>query len=133
MGSLDEQARGRLSQWRKARGLTQAAMAEQIGRNAVWISRYFDGAYDADLDTLSKMAGTLGYTLFELLDLHERPEEQVLINDFRALGPADQSLLARLLASWVKRSDEGPPGGAVSSVGRTPESGTRRGNRRRSS
>jgi transcriptional regulator with XRE-family HTH domain len=98
MGLLDERARHRIHQWRKQVGITQAALAQRVGRNPVWISRYLDNAYDADLDTLKQLAEALGRTLTELLG-HDPPpsEEGELLERFRSLEPQQRRELMNFL------------------------------------
>lgn len=101
MGHLDERARKRLRAWREGHGITQAELAKRIDRNSVWISRYFDAAYDADLDTLAKMADALGHTLYELFDIKTDAKEQALIDAYRALSPQNRSLAIQTLQAMI--------------------------------
>lgn len=101
MGTYDEQARTRLRAWREAQGMTQAELGRRIDRNDVWVSRYFDCAYDADLDTLARMALALGHTLYELLDLRSDPTEQQLLDVYRALSPQRRALAIETLSAMI--------------------------------
>lgn len=77
--------------------MTQAEFGRKINRNSVWVSRYFDQYYDADLDTLRKMAEACGHTLYELLDAVPSEEEADLISAYRALPKAERPTAIRVL------------------------------------
>ena len=79
-------------------GVTQAELAEQIGRNQVWVSRYLKGDFDTDLATLEKMARRFDFTLFALLDLPSDPFEARLLDEVRALPPKARTSLRRVAA-----------------------------------
>lgn len=102
MGHLDELARQRIKGWLRSTGVTQTALSDQIGRNQAWMSRYLDAEYDADLDTLDRMARAQGHTLFHLLGVHPDPVEDDLLNLFRALRPEARELLLKLLREWTQ-------------------------------
>jgi transcriptional regulator with XRE-family HTH domain len=137
MGRLDEVARKRIDRWRRSSRMTQAALASKIGRNPVWISRYLDNAYDADLDTLATMAAAFGRTLTELLGEDAIPtDENEMIERFRSLESAQRDLAMRMLRSWtpgVEWPSSEPPRGSSSGA---PPAGTGKarkpGNRRSS-
>jgi transcriptional regulator with XRE-family HTH domain len=101
MGKLDVQARERLRTWQKASGLTQHEFGAAIGRNDAWVSRYFDEAYDADLDTLADMARAVGHTLNELLDAFPSDKEGALLTAYRELPPSSRELLLRQAEHWA--------------------------------
>lgn len=135
MGQLDDVARKRIDRWRRSAGITQAALAERIGRNPVWISRYLDDAYDADLDTLQRMAEALGRSLNELLGADAPPTaEGELIERYRALDETARTLALQLLRSWTPGVDwpssERPTGssgaGTRGATGRASKRGSRR-------
>lgn len=102
MGALDDIARQRIAAWLKASGKTQTALADAIGRNQAWMSRYLDGDFDADLDTLEKMARAHGHTLFHLLGVNADPAEDELLQQFRAIRPDARELLLKLLVEWTR-------------------------------
>lgn len=103
VGKLDEQARDRLRAWQKAQ-MKQAELGRRIGRDDVWISRYFDGRYyDADLDTLKKMADACGHTLFELFDVLPDDEEGKLIAAFRKLLISDRDTAVKVVVAMSPR------------------------------
>lgn len=137
MGQLDTVARKRITAWRKAAGMTQAALAEKIGRNPVWISRYLDEAYDADLDTLKKFAEALGRSLNDLLGPDAPPiEESEVLERFRALAldPNARDLVMKMLrtltpdVAWP--SDAPSRASAPSEQAATKGRSGKRGNRR---
>lgn len=81
--------------------MTQAELGRRIDRNPVWVSRYFDAAYDADLDTLARMAEALGHTLFEVLDLTGDEGEQRMNELYRTLSPSKRKLVVSLLEGML--------------------------------
>lgn len=97
--SLDQQARDRIKAWIASTGVTQTELADRIGRNQAWMSRYLKGEFDADLETLQKIAQTFGFTLIALLDLPSNPHEARLMEEFRALTPRGRSSLLDFLAN----------------------------------
>lgn len=101
VGDLDERARTRVKEWLSGSGTTQTALADAIGRNQAWMSRYLDGEFDTDLDTLTKLASAFQHSLFELLDLSATDEERALLRFFRALKPETRALAIQVLEQWA--------------------------------
>lgn len=101
MGHLDTVARVRIAGWRKTAEMTQKELADKIGRNSVWISRYLDDSYDTDLDTLDRFATALGKTLGQLLGSVPNTDEGELLERFRALKPDRQKLALEMVRSWT--------------------------------
>jgi transcriptional regulator with XRE-family HTH domain len=95
--TLDQQARERIKSWVESTGVTQTELAERIGRNQAWMSRYLKGEFDADLTTLDRMAATFGFNLSALLNLPSDPFEARLIEEVRALPPKARAILLDLL------------------------------------
>lgn len=95
--TLDQQARDRIKSWVDSTGVTQAELAERIGRNQAWMSRYLKGEFDADLTTLERMAATFGFNLSALLNLPSDPFEARIIEEIRALPPKARSILLEFL------------------------------------
>src|SRR4029077_2246017 len=85
--TLDELARGRIKAWISSTGITQVNLGERISKNQAWMSRYLGGEFDADLETLQKMAKVFGHSLSALLDAPTDPEEAKLLDAYRALTP----------------------------------------------
>ena len=108
--SLDDQARSRIKKWLASTGTTQTALAEKIGRTQAWMSRYLSGEFDADLETLQKIARVFGNNLTGLLDVPADPEEGTLLTAFRALPPDVRKLLLAFAAALTRpRGPELPP------------------------
>lgn len=101
VAKLDETARSRVKKWLAAAEMTQTALAEKIGRNQAWMSRYLDGEFDADLETLDKIARAFEHTLFALLDEHANANEAEVIERWRALKPSSRTLLLDVLREWT--------------------------------
>lgn len=99
--SLDEFARRQIKRWLHATHLTQTQLAEQIGRNQAWMSRYLAGDYDADLETLRRIAAVFGHTLSTLLTMPTDPDDSEVVLLFRALNTEDRLTLLRLLRAWT--------------------------------
>jgi transcriptional regulator with XRE-family HTH domain len=100
--TLDQQARERVKEWINSTGITQTALAERIGRNQAWMSRYLGGEFDADLETLQKMARAFGHSLSALLNTPTDPVEARLIERYRALSERARAILLNLLDDWSR-------------------------------
>lgn len=53
--------------WREFRGLSQAALAEQAGISAAYLSQIESGKRDGTAEVLAKLAAVLGITLDDLV------------------------------------------------------------------
>lgn len=84
-----------------ARGVTKTALGHAAGRNQPWATRYLDGEFGADLETLGKIAAFFGQPIAALFEAH--PDEAVdeLVKRFRATTPPRRALLLDLLREWV--------------------------------
>jgi transcriptional regulator with XRE-family HTH domain len=101
MGKRDDIARARVAQWLAGSKMTQTALADLIGRNQAWMSRYLDGEFDTDLETLERMAAAFGHSLFELLDASQNAAETEVIERWRALKPSGRRLMLDVLREWT--------------------------------
>lgn len=108
--SLDQLVRGRIRTWITSTGTTQTALAEQIGRNQAWMSRYLAAEFDADLETLQKMARVFGHSLTALLDAPTNPDEAQVLEAYRALRPAARAIALNLLQDWSRSRGPKPRG-----------------------
>jgi transcriptional regulator with XRE-family HTH domain len=97
MGVLDERARQRITTWLQTSGKTQTAVAEAIGRNQAWMSRYLDAEFDTDLETLERLAAQFGHTLFHLLNVPGDDDERALLEQFRAVDDRAREAVVKLL------------------------------------
>lgn len=100
--TLDDIARSQIKKWILATGITQVALAERVGRNQAWMSRYLGGAFDADLETLQKIAQVFGHSLTSMLEVPKDPEEAALVTAWRALRPAARVIALNLLQDWSR-------------------------------
>jgi transcriptional regulator with XRE-family HTH domain len=100
MGKRDDAARSKVAQWLSVSKMTQTALAETIGRNQAWMSRYLDGEFDTDLETLEKIATAFNHSLFELLDTPQNSTEVEVIERWRALKPSGRKLVLDVLREW---------------------------------
>lgn len=105
--TLDQRARNRIRTWISSTGITQTTLADRIGRNQAWMSRYLAGDFDADLTTLEKMAAVFSHPLTALLDLPSNPDEFKLIETYRALRPESRKIVLSLLDDWSRAADRG--------------------------
>jgi len=97
---LDKLARDRIRQWMKMTGMSQDELANRLGKTQPWASRYLSGENDADLETLQRMAALFGHGLHALLDLPQNPDEQFILERYRALPEQARTALRLLLESW---------------------------------
>lgn len=63
---------------RRAKGLTQEALAEQVGVSAAAVSKWETGASYPDITLLSPLARALGLTVDALLDFRTAPTDEEL-------------------------------------------------------
>jgi transcriptional regulator with XRE-family HTH domain len=105
--TLDAIARANIRRWIRSTGITQAMVADQIGRTQPWMSGYIKGSFDADLTTLQKMAKVFGHTLWHLLDIPPDPQEALLLGHYRALIEKDRQLAIDVLESWSRPRGDG--------------------------
>ena len=104
--SLNAVARRRIKSWIAATGITQVTLADRINKNQAWMSRYLSGDFDADLDTLAAVAGVFGHSIGALLDAAADPQEQNVIDAYRALpiGARDTVYSVLLLMAQKPRT-----------------------------
>lgn len=121
VGRLDDVARRRIVAWLRASGRTQADLGRDIGRNQAWMSRFLDGEFDADLDTLQRIAVAFEHDITALLDAPKPGPDAEALSLFRALRPASRALALELLREWAhppvtrgrsRARREGPADGA---------------------
>jgi transcriptional regulator with XRE-family HTH domain len=98
--SLDKLARARIRQWMKMTGVTQDQLAARLSKTQPWVSRYLGGETDADLETLQRMAALFGHGLHALLDLPQNPDEQFILERYRALPEHLRGVFRQLLDAW---------------------------------
>lgn len=96
VGKLDEQVRVRVKAWQAAQ-MSQAEFGRRIGRNDSWVSRYFDGNHDADLDTIARMCEATGHTIYEVLDALPPADEGDVLTAYRQIPRADRGTALRSL------------------------------------
>ena len=99
----------RLVSTRKARGLTQDALAEAAGINVSQVRRYEGGTSQPSLDALRKLAVALSVSADELLfDETERGPDEELKLQFEAasrLAPREKDLVREVVESIIIRHD----------------------------
>jgi len=105
--TLDQVARNRIRQWITATGMRQTSLADRIGKKQAWLSRYLAGEFDADLETLRKIALAFGHSITALLDLPVDPEASRVVDLHNALSPESRQLHLELLEDWTHQSRSG--------------------------
>jgi transcriptional regulator with XRE-family HTH domain len=88
----------RLAQIRNARGLSQMALGEMIGKNASTIQRAETMHPSAKLATYIDCADALNVTLAEIFSEDLTEAERQVIATFRAASPEVRERLAQMLA-----------------------------------
>ena len=97
VASYEQRARDRIKGWIQATKMTQAELGERIGKNQAWMSRYLSAEFDADFETLERMATVFGHTLHALLDLPHDPYEARLLEHVRKMSPTSRENLLMFL------------------------------------
>jgi transcriptional regulator with XRE-family HTH domain len=100
--SLDDIARKQIRHWIEGTGITQATLADRIGRNQAWMSRYLKGEFDADLTTLDQMARVFNHTVAALLNVPDDPEVAQLVSHYRACRPEARAWLSSIAAEMSR-------------------------------
>lgn len=80
----------RLKQIRKAKGLSQADLADMIGVNQSTISKMENGEHGCTIEKFQAYAAALGVGLSDLFADDRTAAEDVLVSAFRALSPERQ-------------------------------------------
>jgi transcriptional regulator with XRE-family HTH domain len=91
---------------RKALGLTQAELAEQLGMDTVTISRFERGSHLPSLLRLEKIANELGLPLAELLSQSTNlcTDQSLLIQSWIAgLSEGDRKFLMDMIQAWCAK------------------------------
>jgi transcriptional regulator with XRE-family HTH domain len=100
--TLDQVARDRIKHWIVSTGVTQTELAARIGRTQAWMSRYLSGEFDADLETLQKIARAFGHSIGALLDEPAAdPVEARVLHLYRSLPSHARAICLNLLEAWA--------------------------------
>jgi len=102
--SLDYVARERIKQWMTATRTTQVSLANSINRKQASMSRYLGGEYDADLETLRKIAAVFGRQISALFDTPSDPEIAELVSHYNALPASGRGLVLDLVRELAGES-----------------------------
>jgi transcriptional regulator with XRE-family HTH domain len=130
--SLDDIARRRIIHWRKAARMTQKQLGELCGKNTVWISRYENEYFNADLNTLRALAEAFNRSIFAALDVRAGDAAELrLVEGFRAIRrPAARAMVMTLVLELSGGGDAlasaRPAGRAQAPASRAAARGTRR-------
>jgi transcriptional regulator with XRE-family HTH domain len=89
---MDKEAPNRIREWRKARGLTQAQLADMVSTSNVQISDLENGNVALTQQWMVKLAGALDVLPGDLLPVSQAsgaldPEARALIDAYRAASP----------------------------------------------
>jgi transcriptional regulator with XRE-family HTH domain len=93
---------------RRARGVTQDALAQRSGLSADTIRRIEHGSFSASIDTLRKLCGGLGVapsTLFESFELGRTDERRELFDLISSRGTHELVLVARVVRVLLDELD----------------------------
>jgi transcriptional regulator with XRE-family HTH domain len=124
----------RLATLRKERGLTQQALADQVGLAVLQIRRYEGGTSQPTLDVIRRLAIALGSSADTLVfDEHERGPADSLRYQFEAvsrMSEHDQEMIRELLDAVIVRNQVA---GALERVKLSPIKPTTRSPRERTS
>jgi transcriptional regulator with XRE-family HTH domain len=89
---------------RRARGVTQDALAQRSGLSADTIRRIEHGAFSATIETIRKLCGGLGIapsTLFESFELGRCDERRELFDLISSCGPRELLLIIRVVRTLL--------------------------------
>lgn len=81
--------------------MTRTEFGEGVGRNQSWASRYLDGEFAADLDTLARAAALFQQPIAALFDDATDPAEAEALTRWRGLPPERKALILGLLRDLV--------------------------------
>ncbi len=93
---------------RRARGVTQDALAQRSGLSADTIRRVEHGSFSASIDTLRKLCSGLGVapsTLFESFELGRHDDRRELIDLIATRNTAELALVARIIRVLLDELD----------------------------
>lgn len=93
---------------RRARGVTQDALAQRSGLSADTIRRVEHGSFSASIDTLRKLCVGLGVspaTLWESFELDRVDVRRELYDLIRARRPEEMEFLARVIRTLLEELD----------------------------
>jgi transcriptional regulator with XRE-family HTH domain len=111
----------RLAALRKERGLTQQALADQVGLAVLQIRRYEGGTSQPTLDVIRRLAIALGSSADSLVfDDHERGPSETLRYQFEAISrmpEQDQAAIHVLLDAVIVKNQVA---GAIERVAKQP-------------
>lgn len=109
MPFLSERARARLIQWMDANpDISQTTIGRAVGHGQGWVSKYRQGTQEADIDELDGMARVFNHTLAELVDLRPDPNEQALLDRYRALPERRRRLMLSTMEEMIPAQRRGP-------------------------
>lgn len=97
----------RLVSFRKAKGLTQKALADRVGIHVIQIHRYESGSSQPSLEVIKKLALALSVSTDALLfDEDERGPGDDLRLQFeaiKAMDDEDKKIIASLIDAYIKK------------------------------
>lgn len=100
--SLDDAVRTQVKRWLESTATTQTALAAQIGRNEPWMSRYLSGEFNADLDTLKKIAEAFDHTLAALFQAPQDPDVARLVAFYLDARLEDRKMLLQVAERFAR-------------------------------
>lgn len=105
MGSLAEQFGKQVRQRRKARGLTQAQLAEAASMSEEWVRRIERGAGSPSFDAIEVLAEALGVSVADLFSTMTKSDERAarVSGLFAGLTDPEQDWLEGVLRTAAAR------------------------------
>lgn len=104
VGSVEDAVRRKITAWMAARGVTKTALGSAAGRNQSWATRYLDGEFSTDLDTLQRVAAFFGEPLAALFEQTPDDDLREVLFRYRATTPPRRALVLELLREWTPDS-----------------------------
>lgn len=107
---------------RRAKGMTQAQLAEAIGRSRIQVSNYESGAFNPPPEILDKIASVLGVSMDQLRTGQYEPNERYTIVSARKAKGVSQVQLAEatgISQTMISRYENGltiPPDEAIAKI-----------------
>jgi len=101
VGAIEDGVRRTITAWMSARAVTKTALGTAVGRNQPWVTRYLDGEFGADLETLQRVADFFGEPITALFPAVTEDDAGEVVNRFRATTPPRRALVLGLLREWT--------------------------------
>ena len=95
----------RIKEIRKAKGMTQSALADMAGMTPSHLSMIENGSRPANTYRLQAIASALGVSEDELF--HQKTDEQAIVAAFRLLSEQDKDAVLRMAEALARQTQSG--------------------------